>query len=100
MDNQSLSVRYWSFDGPLPEDVIAGRISIGIAYHVERAERLAYVRVLARDTGAPAWEMWLDRDTAQELATSLHTLEPWFRSSAIADEVTAGGTHTEDQGEG
>jgi hypothetical protein len=78
VSRDGISVRYWSFDGPMPEDVTEGRLDTGIAYHVERKERLVYVRVLSQDTGALAWEMWLDGDSARELGASLSTLDPWL----------------------
>ena len=83
MDTQSQPVRYWTFAGAMPVgDVTEGRISTGIAYHVEGEERLVFMRVAAQDTGALAWVMWLDRDSARELTASLRVLEPWFGSAA------------------
>jgi hypothetical protein len=91
MDGHRLPVRYWDFDGPMPPDATEGRITTGIAYLVEREERLAYVRVTAQNSGLPAWEMWLDRDTARELTASLRMLEPWFEPASAGPEGEAGG---------
>lgn len=92
MDIQSQPVRYWSLDGPMPETVVEGRITTGIAFHVETEERLVYVRVHSRESDSPVvWEMWLDGTTAHELMESLRMLEPWYGLAATeADEAKGG----------
>lgn len=91
MDNQSLPVRYWSLDGPMPEAVEEGRITTGIAFHVETEERLVYVRVHSQEGNALAWEMWLDGATARELMGSLRMLEPWYGLAATEADRAVGG---------
>ena len=90
MHDQTHAVRYWCYDGPMPADVAEGRMVTGVAYHVDRKERVVSVRVLAQGTGETAWEMWLDRTTARELVASLGALDPWFGPDAAADDGRGG----------